>query len=111
MAPPELVQRARSLLTELARAPRFAGSSEESAARQLCKSELERAGFVTKRSTTGTFVSSAGSPLARKECIEILAGRVDALLAEARHMNITTTEVLNLVRQRDRDLDQHPSKE
>lgn len=45
MAPPELVQRARSLLTELARAPRFAGSSEESEARQLCKAELERAGF------------------------------------------------------------------
>jgi hypothetical protein len=45
MAPPELVQRARSLLTELARAPRFAGSSEESEARQLCKGELERAGF------------------------------------------------------------------
>ncbi|HMH25093.1 MAG TPA: hypothetical protein VK542_00760, partial [Gemmatimonadaceae bacterium] len=45
MAPPELVQRARSLLTELARAPRFAGSREESEARQLCKAELERAGF------------------------------------------------------------------
>ena len=45
MAPPELVQRARSLLTELARAPRFAGSSEESEARQLCKANLERAGF------------------------------------------------------------------
>jgi hypothetical protein len=45
MAPPELVQRAGSLLTELARTPRFAGSSEESAARQLCKAELERAGF------------------------------------------------------------------
>jgi len=45
MAPPELVQRAKSLLTELARAPRFAGSSEETAARQLCKAELERAGF------------------------------------------------------------------
>jgi hypothetical protein len=45
MAPPELVQRARSLLTELARAPRFAGSSEESEARQLCKAALERAGF------------------------------------------------------------------
>jgi hypothetical protein len=45
MAPPELVQRARSLLTELARAPRFAGSNEESEARQLCKAELERAGF------------------------------------------------------------------
>jgi Peptidase family M28 len=45
VAPPELVQRAKSLLTELARAPRFAGSSEESAARKLCKAELERAGF------------------------------------------------------------------
>lgn len=45
MAPPELVQRAGTLLTELARAPRFAGSSEESEARQLCKAELERAGF------------------------------------------------------------------
>jgi hypothetical protein len=45
MAPPELVQRAMGLLTELARAPRFAGSSEESEARQLCKTELERAGF------------------------------------------------------------------
>lgn len=45
MAPPELVQRARSLLTALARAPRFAGSREESEARQLCKAELERAGF------------------------------------------------------------------
>jgi Peptidase family M28 len=44
MAPPE-VQRAKSLLTGLARAPRFAGSSEESEARQLCKAELERAGF------------------------------------------------------------------
>lgn len=45
MAATELVQRARSLLIELARAPRFAGSSEESEARQLCKAELERAGF------------------------------------------------------------------
>jgi peptidase M28-like protein len=45
MAHPELVQRARSLLTELARAPRFAGSREESEARQFCKAELGRAGF------------------------------------------------------------------
>jgi hypothetical protein len=45
MTPPELVQRASSLLTQLARAPRFAGSDEESEARKLCKAELERAGF------------------------------------------------------------------
>jgi len=45
VAPAELVQRAKSLLDELARAPRFAGSPEESAARALCRAELERAGF------------------------------------------------------------------
>jgi hypothetical protein len=45
MAPPEQVERARHLLTALARAPRLAGSSEESEARQLCKAELQRAGF------------------------------------------------------------------
>ena len=45
MAPPEQVERARRLLTELACAPRFAGSSEESEARQVCEAELERAGF------------------------------------------------------------------
>ena len=45
MAPADLIQRAKSLLDELARAPRFAGSPEESAARALCRAELERAGF------------------------------------------------------------------
>ena len=44
--------------------------------------ELERAGVVSKRGTTGTFVSSAGSPLARRECLAVLSERVDALLAE-----------------------------
>lgn len=45
MAPADLVQRAKGLLDELARAPRFAGSPEESRARALCRVELERAGF------------------------------------------------------------------
>src|ERR1700682_6403799 len=45
MAQPDLVQRAKSLLTALAQKPRFAGSAEESAARALCRAELERAGF------------------------------------------------------------------
>ena len=35
--------------------------------------ELEQEGVVTKRSTTGTYVSDAGSPLAREECLKILA--------------------------------------
>jgi Peptidase family M28 len=45
MAEADLVQRAKSLLTELARNPRFAGSAEESKARAACRAELERAGF------------------------------------------------------------------
>src|SRR5271154_4895992 len=42
--------------------------------------ELERTGFVTKRSTAGTFVSDARPPLARGECLAVLHERADALL-------------------------------
>ena len=62
--------------------------------------ELEMAGIVTKRRTAGTFVSDAGSPLARKERVKILAERIDALLAEAGQMNFNLEEVIELVRQR-----------
>src|SRR5687767_7401507 len=62
--------------------------------------ELETAGVVTKRRTAGTYVSDAGSPLARKERIKILSQRVDALLAEAGQMKIGLDEVLDLIRQR-----------
>jgi GntR family transcriptional regulator len=68
--------------------------------------ELEMAGVVEKRRTTGTYVSAAGSPrLARRERFRILAQRVDALLAEARQMNVTIDELLDLVRERDGAMD------
>src|SRR3954451_19726051 len=60
--------------------------------------ELEQAGVVHKRSTTGTYVSDTGSPLARRECVRLLTERIDALLAEARQMNIAVEEVIDLVR-------------
>src|SRR5207302_9866846 len=63
--------------------------------------ELEIAGVVTKRRTAGTYVSDAGSPLARRERVKILTDRADALLAEARQMAIGTDEVIQLLRQRD----------
>lgn len=63
--------------------------------------ELETAGIVVKRRTAGTFVSDAGSPLARRERLKILTDRIDALLAEARQMNVDTDELIQLVRQRD----------
>ncbi len=63
--------------------------------------ELETAGIVAKRSTTGTYVSGAGSPLARRERLKILTERIDALLVEARQLSISTNEIIELLRQRD----------
>src|SRR5215471_9994254 len=64
--------------------------------------ELEEAGLVEKRSTAGTYISAAGSPLARRERLRILTERVDALLAEARQLNIQLDEVIEVIRRRDR---------
>jgi GntR family transcriptional regulator len=58
--------------------------------------ELEIAGVVTKRRTAGTYVSDAGSPLARRERWKILTERADALLAEARQLDISTEQVIQL---------------
>ena len=66
--------------------------------------ELESVGVVEKRRTAGTFVSDSGSPLARRERKKILTERVDALLAEARQMDVSTDELLTLIRQRDKSL-------
>jgi GntR family transcriptional regulator len=63
--------------------------------------ELETAGVVVKRSTTGTYVSDAGSPLARRERLRIVTERVDALIAEARQLGFELAELENLLRQRD----------
>jgi GntR family transcriptional regulator len=62
--------------------------------------ELEAAGIVEKRRTAGTYVSDQGSPLARRERMKILSERADALLAEARQMNITLEDVIKLIEQR-----------
>jgi GntR family transcriptional regulator len=66
--------------------------------------ELEVAGVVVKRGTTGTFVSASGSPLARKERIRILTDRIDALLAESRQLGFQSDELIDLVRRRDEAL-------
>src|SRR5688572_24556616 len=63
--------------------------------------ELELAGIVTKRRTAGTYVSDTTSPLARRERLKIVTERVDALLAEARQMNIDTEALTALIQERD----------
>ena len=70
--------------------------------------ELEVAGVVTKRRTAGTYVSDNGSPLARRERLKIVTERADALLAEARQMDITTEELIRLLRQRDEAMQPRP---
>jgi len=63
--------------------------------------ELERAGVVTKRQGAGTYVSETGTPLPRREKVKILTSRIDALLAEARHLDIGLPEIIKLLRERD----------
>jgi len=64
--------------------------------------ELEAAGIVTVRRTSGTYVAAGGAPrLEMPERLRLLTERVDALLVEARHMDVATETVLDLVRQRD----------
>lgn len=62
--------------------------------------ELEAAGLVEKRRTAGTYVSDQGSPLARRERVKILSERIDALLAEARQMDIPQADLWKLIEQR-----------
>jgi GntR family transcriptional regulator len=73
--------------------------------------ELEVAGVVTKRRTAGTYISTAGSPLERRERIRILTERIDALLAEARQLGVGMEEVIELLRQRDAQLEGRAAKE
>jgi GntR family transcriptional regulator len=63
--------------------------------------ELEQAGIVEKHRTAGTYVSANPSPLARRERLRILTERIDALLAEARQMDVDTEALVELLRQRD----------
>jgi len=70
--------------------------------------ELERDGIVSKRHGSGTYVSDAGSPLARKERMKILSERADSLLAEAHHLNVDLDSVIDLLKQRRKLLNKEP---
>lgn len=63
--------------------------------------ELERAGTVIKRHGSGTYISETRAPMGQREKLKILASRVDALLAEARHLDVDLAEVVKMLRERD----------
>ena len=66
--------------------------------------ELEADGVVEKRRTAGTYISSAGSRLSRRERVKILSQRIDALLAEARQLDIAVADVVELIHRRDEEM-------
>ena len=72
--------------------------------------ELEREGVVQKRHGSGTYISETGSRLARKERLKIISERVDALLAEARHLEVEPPELLRLIQERSQSIQpkEHP---
>ena len=72
--------------------------------------ELEREGVVHKRQGSGTYVSDAGSPLARKERLRIISERVDVLLAEARHLNVEPLELLKVIKERSQSIQPKETK-
>lgn len=63
--------------------------------------ELEMAGVVVKRRTNGTYVSDTRLRLPRHERIKLVTKRADALVTEARQMDIPIEEVIDIVRERD----------
>ncbi len=69
--------------------------------------ELEAAGLVYKRQGVGTYISDAGSPLARNTRRRMLAERIDALLAEAEQMDFSLADVTGLLEERHARLRKH----
>jgi GntR family transcriptional regulator len=63
--------------------------------------ELEHAGIVTKRNGAGTYVSEVRAPLLQREKMRILASRADALLTEARNLDVDLAEVIGLLQERE----------
>lgn len=68
--------------------------------------ELEHAGIVTKRHGSGTYVSETRNVVPQREKMKILAKRVDALLTEARQLDVDLSEVVKLLHERDAAMDE-----
>jgi GntR family transcriptional regulator len=62
--------------------------------------ELEHAGIVTKRQGAGTYVSEMRSGLSRRERLKLLLPRADALLIEAKQLDVDFDELTALLEER-----------
>jgi len=62
--------------------------------------ELEAAKVLASRQGSGAYVADGASPLAKREQTRIVKDRIDVLLAEASHMDISVEDLISLIRQR-----------
>jgi GntR family transcriptional regulator len=62
--------------------------------------ELAARGVLTNRRTAGTYVADGSAKRARADRLDALHERVEALLAEARLLNVDLEELLELIRRR-----------
>lgn len=62
--------------------------------------ELEQAGLLHSRQGSGTTVADLDSPLAAKTRRQILADRIDALLAEAAQLGVDHDALLDIIEKR-----------
>lgn len=60
--------------------------------------ELEASGWVYKKRGAGTFVSDRPSFLSAEICRAQIKERIEVLLIEAEHMNISIEEIIQLIR-------------
>jgi len=72
--------------------------------------ELERAGLLTMRQGFGTKVAEGKMALPKREKLRVLSESADALLANARHLNVGLNEVIALLRERDEAMQPESSK-
>lgn len=64
--------------------------------------DLEQAGIVTKRRTTGSYISAGASPMGKKERLELLAEKVDGLLADAKQLDLQPQDLSEFITERSR---------
>jgi len=62
--------------------------------------ELERAGIVRKKQGFGTYIAETKTSFSRREKINAIKGRMDALLVEAQHLSLGLDEVTVLLSER-----------
>ena len=68
--------------------------------------ELEAAGWLYTKRGAGTFVAAGTTSFSAETCRKQIKERVRALLTEAEHMNISTRDLIKLIR----EMDDEPGK-